>query len=102
MIDNCRSDPEMQESPLSNVSLVHRIEQSLLSLCRREILPSSAASSFLLNGRALEALPYHLIKEMEDIGMDLEIAAWHDEEEFSPNIRPVISRAEEWLAKVPR
>ncbi|MGP4726343.1 hypothetical protein [Rhizobium sp. NFACC06-2] len=87
---------------MSNASLVQKIEQSLLSLCRREILPSSAASSFLLNGRALEALPYHLVKEMEDIGMDLEIAAWHDKEEFSPHIGPVISRAEEWLAKVPR
>jgi hypothetical protein len=92
----------MQESPLSNASLVHRIEQSLLSLRRREILPSSAASTFLLNGRALEALPYYLVKEMEGIGMDLEIAAWHDEEEFSPNIGPIITRAEEWMAKVPR
>lgn len=87
---------------MSNASLVHRIEQLLLSLRRQEILSSSAASSFLLNGQALEALPYHLVKEMEGIGMDLEIAAWHDEEGFSPNIGAVISRAEEWLAKVPR
>lgn len=87
---------------MSNASLVHRIEQSLLSLRLREILPPSAASTFLLNGRALEALPYYLVKEMEDIGMDLEIATWHDEEECSPNIGTIISRAEDWMAKVPR
>lgn len=85
---------------MSNKSLIERIELCLSLLSRREILPRVAASSFLLNGRTLEALPYDLILQMEDIGGDLEIANWEDEDEYPPYLGDVIRRAEEWLAKV--
>lgn len=85
---------------MSNKSLIERIELCLSLLGRREILPRVAASSFVLNGESLEALPYDLILEMRDIAGDLEIAHWDDDDEYMPDFDEVTRRAEEWLQKV--
>lgn len=85
---------------MSNRSLIERIEVSLSLLSRREVLAHIAADSFLLNGEALEALPYHLRLEMRNIGMDLSIADWEDEDGYAPCLGDVMRRAEDWLAEV--
>jgi len=34
--------------------------------------------------------------------MDLDIAQWHDEDGFVPELGPILLRVEDWLAKLPR
>ena len=46
--------------------------------------------------------PEAVIKEIEDLAMDLDIAQWHDEDGFAPEIGPILVRAQSWLAKLPR
>ena len=60
------------------------------------------ADSIRENGRALEAMPYDLIKEFESLAMDLDIAQWHDEDGFAPELAPILIRVREWLSKLPR
>jgi hypothetical protein len=34
--------------------------------------------------------------------MDLDIAQWHDEDGFVPELAPILIRVREWLSKLPR
>jgi hypothetical protein len=36
------------------------------------------------------------------MAMDLDIAQWHDEDGFVPEIEPILGRVQSWLAKLPR
>jgi hypothetical protein len=36
------------------------------------------------------------------MAMDLDIAQWHDEDGFAPEIAPILDRVQSWLAKLPR
>ena len=47
-------------------------------------------------------MPYALIKEIENMAMDLDIAQWHDEDGFSPELGPILIRVRDWLSKLPR
>lgn len=63
---------------MSNESLVARIEFAF-SQCRAQKLAARELAETLRgSGRALEAMPYALIKEMESIALDLDIAEWTD------------------------
>jgi hypothetical protein len=71
-------------NPMSNECLINRIEVAL-ELVQTEQAPARAlAESIRGNGRALEAMPYNLIKELDSMAMDLDIAQWHDEDGFEP------------------
>lgn len=89
-------------NPMSNESLINRIEV-VLELVQTEQAPARAlAESIRGDGRALEGMPYCLIKELENMAMDLDIAQWHDEDGFAPALAPVLIRVREWLSKLPR
>ncbi len=60
------------------------------------------ADSMRGNGRALEAMPYALIKELESIAMDLDIAQWDDEDGFVSELGSLLIQVREWLSKLPR
>ncbi|MBX3608340.1 MAG: hypothetical protein KF871_00475 [Hydrogenophaga sp.] len=88
---------------MSNEFLVARIEFAA-SQCRAQKLAARELAETLRgNGRALEAMPYALIKEMECIALDLDIAAWTDEDGFLlPDLTVVLEKLEAWLKQVPR
>jgi hypothetical protein len=54
------------------------------------------------NGRALERMPYPLVKEMERLASDLEIASWQAEDGFLPASGPILAQVDDWLRKLPR
>lgn len=86
---------------MSNESLINRIEVTL-ELVQTEQAPARAlAESIRGNGRALEGMPYNLIKELESMAMDLDIAQWHDEDGFETALGPVLIRVRDWLSKLP-
>ncbi|WP_332851922.1 hypothetical protein [Duganella sp. S19_KUP01_CR8] len=87
---------------MSNQTLIARIEASLALLQAHQGDSRALAESIRGNGKALEGMPYPLIKEMEDLAMDLDIAQWHDEDGFAPEIGPILVRVQSWLAKLPR
>lgn len=74
-----------------------------MAQCRaHNITGKDLSDSIMNNGRALEGMPFTLIKEMEDIAEDLEIADWVDEDRFWPDLASVLERVELWIAKLPR
>ena len=87
---------------MSNESLISRIQASLDLVQAQQASARTLADSIRGNGRAVEAMSYDLIKEIEDMAMDLDIAQWHDEDGFAPELAPILIRVREWLSKVPR
>lgn len=87
---------------MSNQSLIARIESCLKRVQAQQDTALALADSIRGNGKALEAMPYTLIKEIEGMAMDLDIAQWHDEDGFVPELGPILLRVEDWLAKLPR
>ncbi|MYN08005.1 hypothetical protein [Pseudoduganella aquatica] len=87
---------------LISASLIARIEASLALLQEYQGHARELAESIRGNGRALEGMPYALIKEIDSIAMDLDIAQWYDEDGFAPEITPILGRVQSWLTKLPR
>ncbi|NGZ86393.1 hypothetical protein [Duganella aceris] len=87
---------------MSNNSLIARIQASLELLEAHQSSARVLADSIRGNGKALEAMPYVLIKEMEDMAMDLDIVQWQDEDGFLPELGPIFIRVRDWLSKLPR
>lgn len=87
---------------MSNNSLIDRIESALAAVRTQEATAQFLADAIRSNGRALEGMPYALIKELEDLAMDLDIASWHDEDGFLPDLPSILSRVDRWLLQLPR
>ncbi len=87
---------------MSNNSLITRIESVLASVRARQSTAQCLARAIRNNGRALELMPYPLIRELEDLAMDLDIAAWHDEDGFLPDRGSILPRVDTWLRQIPR
>ncbi len=47
-------------------------------------------------------MPYDLIKEIESMAMDVDIAEWHDEDDFVPELAPILIRVQEWMSRLLR
>jgi hypothetical protein len=87
---------------MSNRTLIARIESGLESVRTREISAATFAKIVRNNGRALEGMPYDLIKTIEDLAQDLEIAEWYEKDGFVPDIESVLLRTQAWLTSLPR
>lgn len=87
---------------MSNESLINRIQAKLGRVQAHQASALALADSIRGNGRALEAMPYDLTREMEGLVMDLDIAQWHDEDGFAPELAPILMRVQEWVSKLPR
>ncbi len=85
---------------MSNNSLITRIEPVLASVRARQSTAQCLARAIRNNGRALELMPYPLIRELEDLAMDLDIAAWHDGEGFLPDLDSILPRVDRWLRQI--
>ncbi|RZJ84989.1 MAG: hypothetical protein EOO64_02235 [Massilia sp.] len=87
---------------MSNRTLIERIEKGLADVRVGKLAARTFAEIVRNNGRALEGMPYALIKEFESLALDLEIAEWYDEDGFSPELAPLLVETQVWLAKLPR
>ena len=87
---------------MSNNSLIAKIEIALSAARSTEGSPKMLAEAIRANGHALERMPYQLIREIDSLAMDLEIASWYDEDGFVPDVPSILARVEIWLGKLPR
>ena len=85
---------------MSNNSLITRIESVLASVRARQSTAQCLARAIRNNGRALELMPYPLIRELEDLAMDLDIAAWLDGDGFLPDLDSILPRVDTWLRQI--
>ena len=86
---------------MSNISLVRRIEQAITNYRNGETDRSELISAVEENVKALEMMPYHMIKEIEEIEYQLTVAQFVDEDEFLPNEEEALNCLEKWVSKVP-
>jgi hypothetical protein len=102
------STPKIQQNTalcvkreMSNLSLKNRISDSVSLFKEGKINLQELKSSIEENGRALEMMPYALIKEIDDIEYQLTISEFYDEEECYMPVEKVLLQIENWLQKVP-
>jgi hypothetical protein len=93
---------ELERALMSNETLIARIESGLNGMRAREISAAAFAKIVRNNGRALEAMPYDLIRKIEDLAQNLEIAEWYEKDGFLPDLESVLLRTQAWLASLPR
>ncbi|GGY89338.1 hypothetical protein ACFFTM_14445 [Pseudoduganella plicata] len=87
---------------MSNRTLIERIESGLADIRAGKISARTFAEIVRNNGRALEGMPYALIREFELLALELEIADWYVEDGFSPELAPLLVKTQAWLAMLPR
>jgi hypothetical protein len=86
---------------MSNRSIKERIEKSVDDFKAEKINIKMLKDSIELNGRALEMMPYSMIKEIDEIEYKLTVSQFADEEDCYSNIEEVLKLIEAWLKKVP-
>ncbi|WP_447592342.1 hypothetical protein [Stenotrophomonas rhizophila] len=84
----------------ANQRLLTRIREARQALLQGHCSPAEMASTLLVNGRALDAMPYALIRTFESLSMDFEIASWCDEEGTEPDLRAALQGLDRWLDDV--
>ena len=92
----------MELGRVSNNSLIARIESALAAVRARGATAQFLADVIRGNGRALEGMAYPLINELEKLANDLDIASWHEEDEFLPDLPSILSKVDRWLHQLPR
>ena len=86
---------------MSNRSLRDRIVTALASYRAGRLRIAELREVVVLNGRAMEMMPYELIKEIDDIEYVLTVAQLHDEDGFVPPIDEALLNLDKWLKAVP-
>ncbi len=86
---------------MSNRTVKNRIEKALIDFESNQINIKALKACIKLNGNAFEAMPYELIKEIDEIEYQLTQCLYADEEECGFEIDPALSLIREWLCKVP-
>jgi hypothetical protein len=87
---------------MSNETLIARIEVGLERLRSREICAAEFAEIVRKNGRALEAVSYNLVREMESLAHAFDIEQWYQEDGFMQELEPILDRTRTWIAMLPR
>lgn len=86
---------------MSNRTLHGRIAQALTDYRIGAIGIPALRDAVVQNGHALEAMPYALVQEIDDIEYDLTAAQFAEEEDCVPNIDSAIAKLESWLNALP-
>ena len=86
---------------MSNRTLHDRIAQALADYRSGTIGIPALRDAVVQNGRALEAMPYPLVKEIDDIEYDLTAAQFAEDEDCVPNMGSAIAKLESWLKALP-
>ncbi len=86
---------------MSNESIKERISKSIDDFKANKIDLKELRGSIELNGRALEMMPFSMIKELEEIEYKLMIAQFAQEEDCGVNTEEVVKLLESWLKTCP-
>lgn len=86
---------------MSNRSLKKRIRISTEKFKVGEIDLIALKDSIGINGRALEMMPYEMIKQIDEIEYKLTVSQFADEEDCYTDIEEVLKSIDEWLTKIP-
>ena len=87
---------------MSNRSLVERIGSAVQSFHSGDLGANRLAETLELHGRALEGMPYSLLKELDDLIHELEICTFADEDDTISDAASVVRKVEQWLHSIPR
>lgn len=85
---------------MSNQSLITRIRQKLTAFGKNEASCAELAYTLRHEGKALEALPFDLHRQVEGLAQDFEAAQWAIDEGCLPDIASLIARTEILLEKI--
>ncbi|KRG73373.1 hypothetical protein ABB30_15350 [Stenotrophomonas ginsengisoli] len=86
---------------MSNTTLKKRIVDAIDQFERGQLSLVALRSAVVDNGQALEAMPYPLIKEIDDIEYKLTLSQWYDEEGCEVSPEEALSALKSWLSRVP-
>ena len=86
---------------MSNRTLRDRIAAALDAYRKGEAPLSALRDAVVQNGRAMEAMPYSLVKQIDDIEYALTAAQWAEEEDCLPQMGEALSELDGWLRAVP-
>ena len=86
---------------MSNVTLKARIVRALAEFEAGRMDHAGLRSAVVENGRALEAIPYALVKGIDDLEYLLTTSQWYDEEGCETSREEALSAVKRWLAQVP-
>src|SRR5690606_12281319 len=89
------------EPTMSNTTLKQRIVDAIDQFERAQLSLVALRSAVVDNGQALEAMPYPLIKEIDDIEYKLTLSQWYDEEGCEVSPEEALSALKSWLSRVP-
>lgn len=85
---------------MSNQSLVDRIQLRLDALRRGEATHDDVVHALQREGTALEAMPYEIVRQINSLAYDFQIAQWAIDEECSPDTKHLIIQTENLLKKL--
>jgi len=86
---------------MSNRTIKERIETALIDFNEGKIDLTTLKGCIELNGQALEAMPYELIKDIDEIEYQLTQCEFADEEGCEYDVDSALSFIKTWLSKVP-
>ena len=86
---------------MSNRTIKERIETALVDFNENKISLSTLKGCIELNGQALEAMPYELIRDIDEIEYQLTQCEFVDEEGCEYDIDSTLLFIKDWLSKVP-
>jgi len=86
---------------MSNQSIKDRIQKALSDFESNQLSLVALKECVELNGPALEAMPYNLIKDIDEIEYQLTQCQFADEEDCEYSIESTISFIKNWLNNVP-
>lgn len=86
---------------MSNRSLVASIENGIAEYEQGNVEPLALECLVVSASSALEAMPYHLIQQFEEIRGDLQIERFRSEDGFVSDTDELVKRLRAWLDHVP-
>ncbi len=86
---------------MSNQSIKGRVQKALDDFESNQLSLAALRDCIELNGNALEAMPYNLVKDIEEIEYQLTQCQFADEEGCEFSVKRTISFIENWLSNVP-
>lgn len=85
---------------MSNQNLIARIHRKLSEFRLQRASCADLAHILRHEGKALEALPYDLIQQIDSLASDFELAQWAIEEGCLPDTTSLIAQTEVLLDKI--
>lgn len=85
--------------PVSNISLLARIEAGAEAASRGGISPGELARILELNASNLEAVPRSVWEEAGSLAHNLQVAQWALDEDCVADLVPMLNQLQDWLVR---